>query len=543
LSALVLDLAVDPEVARRLDHLLPEPAETLRLDEVRALGTRGALRRLRSRRFDKLFVVVNDFRAQGRWASILALAMAARVRERLLVDPAGSIRPLGWGTLLARELPFLVERAWISASVRRRVARGIAAIPQAGPVRAHEPRHVGFVRTDLSPPLRAGGSLAHIQGVVGGLRDEGIEVTFVSPDLVAGFSPDDPSVRYVRQDPGYRLSRELPALAYNLTAEKPIEQALRARGVDLVYHRFGIGSYVAAKVARRLRVPFVVEFNGSEVWIADQWGEGLEHPELLRTIENRCLAAADLVVAVSEPLRDQLRAAGVPDERILINPNGVDTRRFDPSDTTETRARVREGMDVTANQVLVGFVGTFGPWHGAEALARAAVRAAAREGGARLRYLFIGDGPRRPPTERIFAEGGVDRIAQFVGLVPQERTPSLLNACDICVAPHVPNQDGTPFFGSPTKLFEYMAAGRAILASDLDQLGEVLEHDRTAWLVTPGDDAALADGLLRLAGDPSLRNNLGQAARVRAVGRHGWDTHVARILDRLRVPRRSDADR
>jgi glycosyltransferase involved in cell wall biosynthesis len=360
-------------------------------------------------------------------------------------------------------------------------------------------------------------------------------MTFVSPDEVADFAADDPSVIYIPAEERYRLSREIPALAYNLTAAAPMIETLRNRGVELVYHRFGIGSYVAATAAQTLGLPFVVEFNGSEVWIATNWGDGLDHPVLLAGIERRCLAAADLVVAVSEPLRRQLRDAGVADERILINPNGVDPDRFDESRMPDARSRVRLELGLTDDQVLVGFVGTFGPWHGAETLARAACRAASDPGGAKLRYLFVGDGARRPETERIFEDAGLSDSVRFPGLIPQDRTPSMLTACDLCVAPHVPNEDGTPFFGSPTKLFEYMASGRAVLASDLDQIGQVLEHDRTAWLVPPGDETALATGLLRLADDARLRERLGRAARRRAIENHGWGTHVERILERLRA--------
>ncbi|HXZ44534.1 MAG TPA: glycosyltransferase, partial [archaeon] len=98
---------------------------------------------------------------------------------------------------------------------------------------------------------------------------------------------------------------------------------------------------------------------------------------------------------------------------------------------------------------------------------------------------------------------------------------------------HVPNPDGTPFFGSPTKLFEYMAMGKGIVASDLDQIGEILEHGKTAWLVKPGDPDALADGIVRLARDAGLRGALGEAARCEAVAKHTWTAHVGRILTRM----------
>lgn len=107
-------------------------------------------------------------------------------------------------------------------------------------------------------------------------------------------------------------------------------------------------------------------------------------------------------------------------------------------------------------------------------------------------------------------------------------------ACDVLVSPHVPNPDGTPFFGSPTKLFEYMAMGKGIVASDLDQIGEILEHGQTAWMVKPGDVESLAEGLRVLIEDEDLRKRLGQAARQEVVGKFTWKQHTAKIIDKLK---------
>ena len=98
----------------------------------------------------------------------------------------------------------------------------------------------------------------------------------------------------------------------------------------------------------------------------------------------------------------------------------------------------------------------------------------------------------------------------------------------------MPNPDGTPLFGSPTKLFEYMAMGKGIVASDLDQIGEVLEHDRTAWMVEPGNADSLAAGLKVLIDDVQLRERLGRAARDEAVANHTWEQHTRRIVDRVK---------
>jgi glycosyltransferase involved in cell wall biosynthesis len=78
-----------------------------------------------------------------------------------------------------------------------------------------------------------------------------------------------------------------------------------------------------------------------------------------------------------------------------------------------------------------------------------------------------------------------------------------------------------------------MAMGKAIVASDLDQIGDVLRHGETAWLVPPADVGALAEGMASLVADPVLRAKLGEAARLEVLTRHTWRMHVQRTLDAL----------
>jgi glycosyltransferase involved in cell wall biosynthesis len=150
-----------------------------------------------------------------------------------------------------------------------------------------------------------------------------------------------------------------------------------------------------------------------------------------------------------------------------------------------------------------------------------------------VKLLMIGDGMTLPEAKRLARQYEMGRRCVFTGMVPQADGPKYLAACDLLVAPHVPNPDGSPFFGSPTKLFEYMAMGKGIVASDLEQIGEVLEDGKTALLVKPGDAAGLAEGIYRLCGDPLLRGSLGREARRRALEKHTWEEHTRRIVHKL----------
>jgi glycosyltransferase involved in cell wall biosynthesis len=259
------------------------------------------------------------------------------------------------------------------------------------------------------------------------------------------------------------------------------------------------------------------------------WGRPVRHEALAAQMEMTSLQAADLVVAVSDASRDELVGRGIPSDKVLVNPNGVDVDLYSPViDGREVRARY--GLQ---DRVVMGFIGTFGRWHGAEVLAAAFVKLLLKrpELRDRVALLFIGDGPTLPATRA--AVSGVADAVRFCGLVPQLEGPAHLAACDILVSPHVPNPDGSRFFGSPTKLFEYMAMGKPVVASALEQVGTVLDHGTTGWLVEPGNDDRLADGLEALIDDPALRNRLGHNVREVAVARHSWFTHTERIIDAL----------
>ena len=97
----------------------------------------------------------------------------------------------------------------------------------------------------------------------------------------------------------------------------------------------------------------------------------------------------------------------------------------------------------------------------------------------------------------------------------------------------MPLEDGSDFFGSPTKLFEYMAMGKGIVASRLGQIGDVLVDDETALLVEPGNAGELTNAILRLANSAELRERLGAAARRAAVERHTWKQNAQRVIDQF----------
>src|SRR5260370_31721260 len=249
----------------------------------------------------------------------------------------------------------------------------------------------------------------------------------------------------------------------------------------------------------------------------------------LRLCEKVSVKAASLIVVVSNPLKQQLMAIGVPPERILVNPNAVDPGWFHPNCGG---AEVRQDLGIRSKDIVVCFVGTFSYWHGVAVLEQAirSLLDKVQRANLPLKFLLVGDGPLAPQLRNALEPYGHEGLVTFTGAVPHRSVRAYLDAADILVSPHVPMPGGRPFFGSPTKLFEYMAMGKAIAASALDQIADVLEHERTALLVRPGEPSELAEAIQRLAADEQLRIELGRNARETALAHHTWRQNARRVL-------------
>lgn len=371
------------------------------------------------------------------------------------------------------------------------------------------------------------GAVAHTEGVVNALVKQGYEVNIVSSyplPYLKNYHSNYHSLRVCSPGGWTTGISELEEMEFNRQLLDSLEKS--DEKPDLVYQRYGRNNYAGLLYARQIGVPFILEYNGSEIWMSKNWSHPLRFESVTDEIERCVLAHADLVVGNAEAFRSELISKGVEKKRVLIVPNGVDPERFTPSVSGKT---VRQSLGAKEEDIIVSFVGSFGPWHGAETLAMTIPVVTAKN--KRIRYLFIGRGVRLESVRKIvFMSGTSDRVI-FTGFVDRESVPEYLAASDILVSPQVPNPDGTPFFGSPTKLFEYMSMGKAIVASDLDQIGKLLTHEEDAILVPPGDAKKLAEAILSLAEDSDLRKRLGNQARTVAMNKYSWDSHVRSILD------------
>jgi len=388
-----------------------------------------------------------------------------------------------------------------------------------------------YLRTDLWFGIRSGGSVGHISGVLNSFAEFIEKPVFLTTDRIP-MVRNDLEVYQILPQKAFWDFKELPNLCFNDIFEKGARRHLNGRRISFIYQRYSLDNYSGLKLARYYGVPLVLEYNGSEIWLHRHWSDPLNYENIAERIELLNLKFSDMVVVVSQPLKEELKLRGIDSNKILVNPNGVDEDLYSPStDGSWIRERYRFN-----GKAIIGFIGTFGKWHGAEILTGAFGMLLRRYPGYQglVTLFMIGDGMTMPMVKEEIDRYRIKESCVLTGLIPQEKGPEYLAACDILVAPHKPNPDGTPFFGSPTKLFEYMAMGKGIVASNLNQIGEVLNHDHTAWLVKPGDVESLMEGLKILIDDRVRRERLGQAARNEVVAKYTWKEHTRRIIEKLK---------
>jgi glycosyltransferase involved in cell wall biosynthesis len=383
------------------------------------------------------------------------------------------------------------------------------------------------LRTTPTAGTHVGGASSHINGFINAALEAGARIRVLSNDRIAGLDETRVALDIIEPE-SEGLTRAAFDVRNSLLFSQRASALIKQAPLDFVYQRYSRFSWAGVAASLATRRPLFLEYNGSEVWMGRHWDRmGLF--DLLERTERLNLSAASRIFVVADVERRNLERAGVSPDKIIVNPNGVDTRRFRPG---VGGAAVRAEQGIGDDETLVGFTGTFGPWHGVAALAEAITLIPPE---ARMRFLLVGSGSLRGQVEGILREGGALARVHFTGAVAHERVPALLDACDVLASPHVPLAEGTEFFGSPTKLFEYMAMGKGIVASRLGQIADVLTDDATALLVEPGDVHALKNALLRLAASRELRERLGAAARETCIARYTWTHNATRVLDAYRA--------
>lgn len=364
------------------------------------------------------------------------------------------------------------------------------------------------------------GPRAHVVGFVDALRSQGHTVTpFVLGDVLGRPRAGSPRVGRAASPSSAprRLAVDLLRLLLRPVAAWWAARAV-PRDVDVVYERYALFQELGRPWQRR-GVPWVVETNALLAEEARRERSALFFARTAWWLERRTYRRADLVVAVSEPLRELLvDRAGVAPERVLVVPNGVDVARF---------AAVAERERPAA--LVVGFVGFVIERQGLDELLDA-VRVL-RADGVDVRAVVVGDGPDRATLEERSRRLGLEQAVQFAGQAPWEQVPAWLGRFSVGYSGQR-GVAGMTMYHSPLKIYEYLAAGLPVVASAHPDAVSVLQSSGGGATFPPGDRNALVDVLRQMAAlTQGERAELGRRGRAHVVAEHSWASRTRQVTD------------
>jgi glycosyltransferase involved in cell wall biosynthesis len=238
----------------------------------------------------------------------------------------------------------------------------------------------------------------------------------------------------------------------------------------------------AAHIARDLRCPLVTMVLGSDI------NEHAQRPGLRKQIR-RGLVQAEIVIAVSQALRDRVVEIGISPERVIVQHNGVDGARF----TLQDRRSARERLGLPLDRPLLCYVGNFKPEKGVATLIEALGHL--RRSGARDVLLsLVGNGELEAVLRSRARALDLETQVRFCGRRPHEEIPDWISAADALCLPSYRE-------GCPNVVLEALASGRPVIASRVGGVPEIL-NAANGIMMSPGDPVALAEGLLEALARP-----------------------------------------
>ena len=375
----------------------------------------------------------------------------------------------------------------------------------------------GGPRVSTRPQAELSGPRSHVLGVMNAFRDLSCDVhAFIAGDrvpeswIVAGSAS--------RMSGWHRrFAADLVRLAMGRLNARRARRTLTGP-FDYVYER--LSAFQALGRTFQARGAFWILESNAPLFLESKGDrESIALSALARSIEIRAYRRADVIVCVSQALKEIIaREADLDPRKIIVVPNGVDTKIFDPQKHPPRR---------TFDGFTIGFVGTLYAWQGLDRLLHA-IREL-RKRGVHIHLAIAGDGPMRVPWQTLARELGLEDSVRFLGRVTPSDIPSLIAGFDVCFSGQVPLKTGEMYL-SPIKLYEYMAMGKPAIASSFDDARSLIHDGKTGWLFRPESSSDLAEALVAACRNRGLLQGMGRECRRAVVAEHSWSARVEEML-------------
>jgi glycosyltransferase involved in cell wall biosynthesis len=312
--------------------------------------------------------------------------------------------------------------------------------------------------------------------------------------------------------------KDIKLLKIDNLAEKRLEKEIKDFKPDLIYERAAYMQTSGVNIAKKLNIRHVMEFNSPYV----EERQVFSGKSLLLNKGNekeaKQLNLTDKVIVVSTPLKKYfINKHLISEKKIIVTPNAININYIN---TNENKVEELKEKLKLKNKIVIGFVGSIVKWHGVDLLVKAFGKLT--EDHPEIKLLIVGDG--EPMKElKTLAEPFKEQTI-FTGYIPHSDVSSYIRLMNITVMAK------SNWYGSPIKIFEYGAFGKAIIASDLDPISEVMEDGKDGLLIDINVNE-LKEKMSILIADINLRKRLGQNFKTKIFEKYQWKNNVKRVLE------------
>ena len=372
----------------------------------------------------------------------------------------------------------------------------------------------------------------HIRGVVKGLRQLNNNVDILS---LPGAEPEaeeiNETVEQVKQAPTKKssfsllsdLTKHVPEfvfelfeLAFNLIAVIRLRKTVKEKNITLIYERYSLFMFSSVWWAKRHNLPIVLEINDS---CQVQRVRSLSFKKLAAKIEAWIFKNATGLVFISTRFKEVAEQAYGEIAHSVVSPNAADLDKFIIDETAGHVLRSKLGIE---DKIVLGYVGAFVHWHGIDWFVDLACQRLKET--PELVLLLVGDGVAFEGIKNRVIEAGVESQVILPGKVPHHEVASFLSAMDLGILPD--SND----YGSPMKLFEFMAMGKGMIAPDFSPIAEVVQDNETSWLFPAGDKQACIDKVFEIVNDKKAHKTVGLNARAYIERERQWKHNAEQLL-------------
>jgi len=397
-----------------------------------------------------------------------------------------------------------------------------------------------YIRLDYWNKAQVGGSITHTYEVIRELTHQCIKVVAVLPYEFTELKQLGIH-QIVLACPDNACHKEI--LLSNLLFKNQLSNIIKQVKPDFIYERIIPGIFITAYLSQVFSIPYMTEYNGSEMIINKSFTNIInQYENIFIQAEKVVFRFSSQIIAVSKAVAEYMIKCQVDSNKILVNPNGANPNALYPD--TKSYHMIRQHYGWSDKEFVVGFAGSFGGWHGIDIIIQVIDQILNLSNN--IRFLIIGSGNHFSEVKDFVYKNNHQDKVMLTGTLIRTEAIKHLQACDAYLSPQQDNLKGADFFGSPVKVFEYMALGKAIIASDLMQIAEVLQpalaakdlnlkiDDVTRYvaiLCEPANVSEFVQAIVFLSKLPDKGAGLGTKARSLLIQKYTWEQHVNKIMN------------